>query len=305
MSLAGEAAGRVVVVTDSTAALTSEEADELGIGVVPLHVVIDEREHTEGVDIDPQQVAEALRRGRRVSTSRPSPAAMLRCYERLADAGASAVVSAHLSGQLSGTCDAAALAAREAPIPVQVVDSGSTGLGLGYAVVAAARLPAAPQAGPQDVARALGQEIERRGRATTVLCYVHSLDHLRRGGRIGAAASLLGGALAIKPLLALRDGHIEPLEKLRTSGRALSRLTDLGFQAMEQVSDGTPRAGGVRVAVHHLDACERAETLAADLLARAEEQLGTGVAQVQVRELPAVLAVHLGPGTVAVVVAPG
>lgn len=297
-------AGRVVVVTDSTAALTRAEADELGISVVPLHVVIDEQEHTEGVDIDPGQVVAALRKGRRVSTSRPSPMAMLHCYERLAEAGVSAVVSAHLSGQLSGTCDAAALAAREAPIPVQVVDSGSTGLALGYAVGAAARAPVEPRAEPEEIAGILGAEIERRCRATSVLCYVHSLDHLRRGGRIGAAASLLGGALAIKPLLTLSEGHIEPLEKLRTSGRALARLTDLGFEQMTQRSGGAERAGGVRVAVHHADACARAEAMAADLMTRAEEQLGAGVAEIQVRELPAVLAVHLGPGTVAVIVAP-
>lgn len=297
-------AGRVVVVTDSTAALTPQEADELSIGVVPLHVVIDDQEHTEGVDIDPGQVVEALRKGRRVSTSRPSPAAMLHCYERLAEAGASAVVSAHLSGQLSGTCDAATLAAHDAPIPVRVVDSGSTGLALGYAVTAAARVPVAAEVEPEQIARTLGTEIERRCRVTSVLCYVHSLDHLRRGGRIGAAASLLGGALAIKPLLALSEGHIEPLEKLRTSGRALARLTDLGFERMALLSARPEPAGGVRVAVQHADAVERAEVLAADLLARAEEQLGAGVAEVQVRELPAVLAVHLGPGTVAVVVAP-
>ncbi|NYE02877.1 DegV family protein with EDD domain [Kineosphaera limosa] len=290
--------GPVALVTDSTAALTSSEARDLRVSVVPLHVVVDDEEFTEGVDISPQEVIEALRKGRRVSTSRPSPAAMLACYEALADAGATAIVSAHLSAQLSGTCDAAHLAAREAPVPVRVVDSGSTGLGLGFAVETAARELREPEAfgdgrSAPELADAVGAALARRTRNSTVLCYVHSLDCLRRGGRIGAAASFLGGALAIKPIIALAGGHVEPVEKLRTSGRALARLAQL---AGEAVAAGGP---GTRVAIQHADALDYAENLAADLVEAADSEL-----PVQIRELPAVLSVHLGPGTVAAVIAP-
>lgn len=284
---------RIAVVTDSTSALRPDEAAALGVTIVPLHVIVDDVEHTEGVDIAPEQVMEALRRGRRVSTSRPSSAAMLECYEGLAAQGAQSIVSAHLSAQLSGTCDAARLAAREAPVPVHVVDSGSTGLALGYAVAAAVRGAAPAQGDDVDaVARGVAEEIGRRCGASTVFCYVHTLEHLRRGGRIGAAASFLGGALAIKPIIALRDGHVEPVEKLRTSGRALSRLTELSVQAAEQA--GRP----LRLAVQHADALERAQRLAAELTERLDP------VGIEVRELPAVLGVHLGPGTVAAVVAP-
>lgn len=261
---------------------------------MPLHVVVDGHEYTEGVDITPEEVIDALKRGKQVSTSRPSPAAMLARYEELADAGARAIVSAHLSAQLSGTCDAASLAAREAPVPVRVVDSGSTGLGLGFAVEQAAReLSAGSEDDPAAVAERVGSAVARRTRNSTVLCYVHSLEYLRRGGRIGAAASLLGGALAIKPLIALTGGHVEPVEKLRTSGRALARLAELASAA---AAEGGP---GTRVAIQHADAPERAENLAADLVEAVEGDL-----PIRILELPAVLAVHLGPGTVAVVVAP-
>lgn len=280
---------RVAVVTDSTAALTPAQSADLGVRVVPLHVLVDGEVFAEGVDIDTETVLEAQRRRRAVSTSRPAPAAMLAVYEELAAQGVEAIVSAHLSAQLSGTCDAATLAARDAPIPVHVVDSRSAGVGLGFAVADGARLARAG-ASPEDVAAA----IERRARAATVLFCVHSLDHLRRGGRIGAAASLLGGALAIKPLLALVDGHIEPLERLRTSARAVARLGELAGQAAAAAGPGA------HIAVHHADARERAETVVGVL----EGVVGPEGPGVEILPLPAVLAVHLGPGTLAVVVSP-
>ena len=128
----------VAVVTDSTANLPGQLCLSAGISVVPLHVIIDDREYTDGVDLPIEVLGAALRSSARVSTSRPSPHVFLETYERLARQGATAVVSIHLSAELSGTCDAALLAARQAPIPVTVVDSMSMGMGLGYAVLAAA-----------------------------------------------------------------------------------------------------------------------------------------------------------------------
>ncbi len=310
---------RVAVVTDSTAALTPQGAADLGVHVVPLHVLIDGEVFSEGVDIDTDAVLESQRRRRAVSTSRPSPAALLALYEELAAQGAQEIVSAHLSAQLSGTCDAAQLAARDAPVPVHVVDSRSAGAGLGLAVADGVRLATQGASAAQVAA-----VIERRARAATVLFYVHSLDHLRRGGRIGAAAGLLGGALAIKPLLALVDGHIEPVERLRTSARAVARLTELAAEAVAAAGSD------VDIAVHHADARERAETVAQALerAAQSAESLDLAepteptkpteptepadwgerrepeAARVRILDLPAVLTVHLGPGTLAVVVSP-
>lgn len=314
----------VAVVTDSTAGLIPEQARALGclgVEIVPLHVLVDDEVFTEGVDIDTRGVLEALRHRRTVSTSRPTPTAMLAAYEQLADQGASHIVSAHLSAQLSGTCDAAVLAARDAPVPVHVVDSRSAGASLGYAVATGARLARAGA-----TAKQITDAIERRCAQSTVLLYVHSLEQLRRGGRIGAAAGLLGGALAIKPLLALVDGHIEPVERLRTTSRAMARLTELAGHAV------TVAGPQVDVAIHHAGARERADQVAAaldeilaDEWARAwpdtaaddafahppipgEDVVANpgvpGRPRVQVLDLPAVLAVHLGPGTLAAVVSP-
>lgn len=277
----------VAIVTDSTAYLPEEAVAKHGITVVPLHVVIDGRELVEGVEASPGEVAAALRGHRRVSTSRPTPSAFLEAYEAAAEAGADEVVSVHISADMSGTVDSAMLAARQAPVPVHVVDSRSMGMAMGYAVLSAAEAAARGEGG-----KAVAALARSRAEATKVWFCVATLEHLRRGGRIGAASALLGSALAIKPLLALEEGHIELVEKVRTSARALSRMEDLavGFAGS---------AGCVDLAVHHIDAADRARELAV----RLQERL-PGSAEPVVVELGAVVGAHVGPGTLGVVVAP-
>lgn len=274
------------VVTDSTAHLTAQEAADLGIQVVPLEVVIAGHTGLDGVDVTTEQVADALRRWEPVTTSRPPPARLLAAYEQARHQGASEVVSVHLSGDLSGTVDAARIAAREASLPVTVVDSRQIGLGLGYPVLAAAR--AARDHAPASV---VAQVAQQRAASATMLFYVDTLEYLRRGGRIGAAAAFFGGVLAVKPLLRITDGHIDPVEKVRTAARALARLEDL---VVEQAGDGS-----VVVGVHHLAAPDRATAVAASL-----EQRLPVAEPVVVRELGAVIGAHVGPGVVAAVVLP-
>jgi DegV family protein with EDD domain len=278
----------VAIVTDSTAYLPQSVVDAHGIHVVPLHVVIAGTEFSEGVDVSTDEVAAALRAFKPVSTSRPSPQAFLDAYEKAAADGADAVVSVHISADMSSTVESAHLAAGHAPVPVHVVDSRSLGMAMGYAVVSAAEL-AASGASAEDVAA----QASSRAQAATVVFYVDTLEHLRRGGRIGAASALLGSALAIKPILSLSDGSIEPLEKVRTSTRALARLEEIAAEACAAAPDG------VDVAVHHLDSAARADTLAG----RLAERLGES-AVVSVVELGAVVGAHVGPGTIAVAVSP-
>jgi DegV family protein with EDD domain len=281
--------GRVALVTDSTCYLPTELAAELGVEVVPLQVVIDGSSYDEADPATAERFADALRRRRPVTTSRPGPAAFASAYGNAAERGATAVVSVHLSSQMSGTVESARLAAKECDLPVEVVDSASLGMGLGYAVVSAAQA-AAGGAGATEVADAA----VRRAQASSAIFYLDTLEHLRRGGRIGPAAALVGSALAMKPLLHLVDGHIEPLEKVRTSTRAIARLEDI---AVERAA----RAGGdaVDVAVHHLASPERAASLAGRLRERIP-----GLEEVYVGEVGAVVGAHVGPGMLAVVVAP-
>ena len=198
-------------------------------------------------------------------------------------------MSVHISSDMSGTVESATLAAGQSPIPVEVVDSRSLGMAMGYAVLSAAT---AAQQG-QD-AKAVAAIASSRAVAATVIFYVDTLEYLRRGGRIGAASALLGSALAIKPLLELSDGHIQAIERVRTSVRALSRLEELALQAADAAGES-----GVDIAVHHLDS----QTRASDLVDRLRRRVAATTTVVLV-ELGAVVGAHVGPGTIAVAVSP-
>ena len=281
---------KVRVVTDSTASLPTEVADERGIVVVPLQVVIGASAYDEGsAEVAPDRLAAALREFLPVSTSRPAPAAMLEVYERLAAEGVEEIVSIHLSGDMSGTFESAQLAARQASVPVTTVDSRQVGIATGFAALTAADVLDAGGSARDAAAAAT----ERAARSSS-LFYVDTLEYLRRGGRIGAATALFGGALAVKPLLTIVDGRVSTLEKVRTSARALSRLEDL---AVERAADLQ-----VDVSVAHLANGERAGHLADRLHGRLAANLGGR--EPWCGELGAVLGAHVGPGMLAVCVAP-
>ena len=277
----------VAIVTDSTAYLPVGMVVEQGITVVPLQVALGGRTGEEGVDVQPHEVAAALAERRStVTTSRPTPARFAQAYRA---AGADCVVSVHLSGALSGTVEAAGLAAAEVErdgIEVRVVDSGTIAMGLGFAVIAAVQAAAAGVSGP-DVAQAAADVAA----GTSTYFYVDTLEHLRRGGRIGAAAALFGTALAVKPLLRVVDGRIAPLEKVRTMSKALARLEQI---AVERAADAE-----VDMAVHHLAANQRADELAERLRVRVP-----GLQSLHVCEVGAVVGAHVGPGLLGVVVSP-
>lgn len=297
----------VRVVTDSTASLTPDQASRSAMIVVPLQVVVDGVSAAEAgsrvspgvptdsdvVDITASEVAAALRAGRTVTTSRPAPDAFAAAYRSAAEAGAEAVVSVHLSRAISGTYDAAVLAAREAPIPVRVLDSDTLAMALGYAALAGA-LAAADGAAVAEVAGL----VERRAAAASAYFSVDSLEYLRRGGRLGTAQAMLGSALAVKPILAVVDGVVQPYGRVRTRAKALARLGELACEAA-CASSGT----AIDVAVHHLDD----PAAAAELAGRVTEALrsvGSRIEDVVVSEVSAVLGVHTGPGTLGVIVAP-
>src|SRR3954469_204112 len=300
------ARSRVAVVTDSTAYLPADVVERHGLTVVPLQVVVGGRSLAEGVEVTSDEVARALQEWRPVTTSPPPPQTFAETYRSLR---APEVVSVHLSADLSGTADAARIAARQVAdegIAVTVVDSRSLGMGLGFVAVAAARaaLDGARADAVARVARRLAPEV-------AIWLYVDTLEYLRRGGRIGGAAAVVGSALSVKPLLHLVDGRLEPLERVRTTGRALARLEELAVrEAGEREVD---------VAVQHLAAPERAGEVAERLRGglpggrflegggEVAERLRARLPRARsmyVGEVGAVVGAHVGPGMLGVVVAP-
>ncbi|MFB0617407.1 DegV family protein [Streptomyces sp. AGS-58] len=276
----------VAIVTDSTAYLPPRAMERHGITAVPLTVVLGDRAFEEGTEISTRSLAQALQKRRSVTTSRPSPQVFAETYRRVAASGVDGIVSLHLSAELSGTYDAAVLAAREAPVPVRVVDTGMIAMALGFCALTAAETAAAGGTVDEAVTAA-----EKRAAGTSAYFYVDTLDYLRRGGRMGAAQALFGSALAVKPLLQLDGGRIELLEKVRTASRAIARLEEL---AAEQAAGAE-----VDIAVHHLSAPDRAAALADRLRVRIP-----GLADLHVSEVGAVIGAHTGPGLLGAVVSP-
>jgi DegV family protein with EDD domain len=277
----------VAVVTDSTAYFPHGLAELHGIRQVPLHVLVDDRHWLDGVQFGPAELVTALAQRSSVTTSRPTPKEFEAAYTDAIRAGAETVVSVHLSRALSGTWESARLAAEHlGGERVRVVDSRSTGMGLGFAALAAAAVAA-----DGGDARAAAYAAARVSARTRVFFSVDSLEYLRRGGRIGQAAAWLGTALAVKPLLHVDSGRVVPLEKVRTVSRARARLVEL----VAQVAGLSP----CRLAVHHLGAAERAEDLVAQLRSRIPM-----VSECLISEVGAAIGAHAGPGMLGVVVLP-
>lgn len=277
---------RVAVVTDSTADLPREMIEQYDIHVVPLTVHIDGEVFEDRVTITP---AEFMRRLTETSdfptTSQPSAGQFQAVYNRLADEY-EAIVSIHISSRLSGTYQSA-LMARDTingRLPVSVIDSRSASMGLGFPVLRAARLAKAGY-GLATIDRATRRAIE----ATHAVFLVDTLEYLRRGGRIGRAAEIVGSILQLKPILRLEEGVVVPFARTRTRPKATAGLIDLvrDFPRIDQLAilstSGTDGAG--RLADALADRCPRDRMVFA--------------------EFSPVLAAHLGPGSLGVVVYEG
>lgn len=275
----------VAVVTDSTASLPEHLVRQWGIKVVQLQLLVDGEINDEN-RFDRTQLAESLRSGRRVATAPPDPGAFFWTYQDALSAGASAVVSLHISERMSATVRAARAAAEQVRIPVYILDSRTTGMSLGFAVLSAARAAAA---GAQ-VNRVV-EAAERHFYANSELLYVDTLEYLRRGGRIGAAAHLIGTALSIKPVLTVRNGEVAPLSRVAGAKRALSRLVELSVD----------RAGSrpVDLAVSCFQQDGREQQLAEQLLARLPN-----ARDLMIAETSTIIGAHVGPGALSITVSP-
>jgi DegV family protein with EDD domain len=274
----------VGIVTDSTAYLPKSVVAELGIEVVQLQVISDGIAYNEVDGITVEQVANALRASKPVTTSRPNPELFIAAYERLISNGADAIVSAHLSRELSGTFESARLASRSVSCPVEVIDSRGIAMMLGFAVQAGAKL-ARSGGGLSEVS----DLVNRRCMGSSILFYVDSLEFLERGGRINTMQARMGSAMNLKPLLHMVNGKVEQRELVRTREKALTRMVDLACAAARIKSE---------IAVHHVEAATAAHDLAELLKTR------TGLVDISVSAVGAVVGTHVGPGALAIVVSP-
>ncbi|MFD4196259.1 MULTISPECIES: DegV family protein [Amycolatopsis] len=276
----------VAVVTDSTASLPEQLRRQWDITVIQLQLQVGDQVDEEN-RFDRGELTEALKSGQRVSTNPPDPGAFFWAYQDAAAAGASAIVSLHISERMSATLASAREAARQVQIPVYPLDSGTTGMSLGFAVLSAARAAAAGG----RVERVI-EAAQRRFATSSELLYVDTLEYLRRGGRIGSATALLGTALSIKPLLTVRDGEVAPLTRAAGSRRALAKLVDLAAE----------RAGNLPtdLAISCFRPSERELMLVQQLRDRIPN-----VTELSIVEASTVIGAHVGPGALSITVSPG
>ena len=272
----------VTVVTDSSARIGPDLMQRWGIRQVPLHVLVDGLDLLDQVDDVPYDVHDKPH----ATTAGATPADLSEVYRQaLADSGGDGVVAVHLSAALSSTFSSAVGAAREFGSAVRVVNSRSAAAGVGFVALAAAR--AAADGGNVDAVESAARAAVPRGHAFIV---VHRLDNLRRSGRIGTAASWLGTALSLKPLLCLDvDGRLVLSQRIRTVSKAHAALVD----AVAEVVGDHPAT----LAVHHVDNHDGAAEIGAALTTRLPQ-----VNSMSVTDMGPVLSVHVGGGAVGVCV---
>jgi DegV family protein with EDD domain len=270
----------VGIVTDSACDLPQALADDLGIRIVPLTVRFGGEELIDRVDLTPAEFwARCAASPVLPETAAPAPGLFEAAYRDLAQAGADSIVVVSLSCLLSGAMQSAQLAVRNvaADLPVEVVDSRSASTGQGMIAAAAARR--ARDGGGRDEVACLVRDLADR---THVWGVLDDLDHLRRGGRIGGARALLASALAIKPIIEIRDGRVEEGGRQRTRTKAMRSLVD-------KVAAAGPLEA---LAVLH------AETPDVDDFVAQLAPLAPG--PLMVTDIGAVIGAHCGPGAIGV-----
>jgi DegV family protein with EDD domain len=219
----------VRVVTDSACDLPVARAEELGIEIVPLTIRFGSEEFVDRVELTNEQFWQKVATSDVLpETAAPSAGAFEETFRRLADEGADGIVCISLSSRLSATMQSAQLAAKalKGTVPVEVVDSLSVSMGLGLQCINAVKL-ANEGADADRIARA-AEDLALRTRLYGTL---DTLEHLKRGGRIGAAQALLGGMLSVKPVIEVRDGAVAEAGKVRTRSKSLALLADKVAQA--------------------------------------------------------------------------
>jgi len=268
----------VRIVTDSTADLTKEQQQAAGITVVPLNVHFGDQVFRDHVDLTPDEFFRRLKASTQLPrTSQPSVGVFEEAYRTLRESG-DEIVSVHLSSKVSGTCNSAQMAAKGVDEQaIEVVDSLSTSMALGFMALEGARLARAGR----DRA-SIAERLRALVPKARVVCVVDTLTYLERGGRIGKARALLGSLLNVKPILQLKDGEVVPVGRARGRPQALNKLVEL----LER--DGHVSQLAIMHGAAQADAEQLRERVAASY---------PGL-DILLTEIGAVLGTHTGPGVI-------
>lgn len=273
---------KIAIVTDSAACLPERLINQYGIHVVPFRLIWGREIFQDGVDMTSPEFYRRLRESPTLpTTSQPSIGQLLTLYRSLAQT-AEGIVSIHIAGSMSGTYNAAQMAAQMIPgVPVRVLDSGTAVMAQGFVVLAAAR---AAEAGGslQQVVQAADAMIAR----VHLLAVLDRLDYLARSGRVQSVIALIGSALRIAPVFTIRHGEVSVVSRARSKPRAVQAMLD----QMAALTGNRP----VHAAVFHADVADEAEDLSREIANR------FNCVELLVTEFTPVMGSHTGPGLVGV-----
>lgn len=271
------------IITDTTAGLPVDIARKHDIPVIPQIIHFGEQSFMEGVDLDNAGFMQRLLTSRQLpKTAAPPPELFVQQFQKLVPLGGT-IFCIHPTAEVSGTVRSATLARNEFPdADIRIIDTRVIGSPVSTLVTLAA----------QWASEGLSADmIESKLRAMLPVCHVYfvvpTLEYLARGGRIGGAAALIGSVLQIKPILALRDGRVDVLERERTQKRAMTRLKEL-------VYTNAPHDASSYTSVMHAAVPDQAQSLADELCAH------MGIRGIPILDVPPAIVVHGGPGILAV-----
>ena len=273
---------QVAIVTDSTTYFPKEYIEKYNLSIAPQILIWDNKTYRDGIDIQPEEFYQKLKTATVMpTTSQATIPAFIEIYDDLLSKGNDKILTITLSSHLSGTMDSAIQARQNFPgAAIEIVDSKTTAMAMGYQVLAVARLAMEGASLAECVALA-----EKAREYTGVIFAVDTLEFLYRGGRIGGGSRFLGSVLNIKPILEVTGGKIEAVENSRTRKKSLQRLVEI---IVERTANRQP----VRLATLHANA----EADAQEILDLASKQLN--VVESIFSEVSPVIGTHAGPGTV-------
>ena len=282
---------KIAIATETNSGITASEGEKLGVYVLAMPVNLEETIHYEGLDITSEQLYDAMRQHREVSTSQPSPGQLMELWDGILAKGYDEIVYIPMSSGLSGSCQSAALFARDYDGKVQVVDNHRISVTQRESVISALRLAEQGYDAGQ-----IREFLEKHAYDASIYITVDSMEYLKKGGRVTPAAATLATVLNLKPVLTIQGDKLDAFAKVRGMKLAESKMIDALHQDRAERFRDVPES---RLLI------ETAGTLENEALAeswRQQVQAEFPFAKVSYANLPCSIACHVGMNSVAAVI---
>lgn len=282
---------KIAIATDTNSGITAMEGEKLGVFVLAMPVNLEETIHYEGIDITSEQMYDAMRQHRDVSTSQPSPGQLMELWDGILAKGYDEIVYIPMSSGLSGSCQSAALFAQDYDGRVQVVDNHRISVTQKESVISALRLVEQGYDAGQ-----IRDFLEKHAYDASIYITVDSMEYLKKGGRVTPAAATLATVLNLKPVLTIQGDKLDAFAKVRGMKLAESKMIEAIHQDRAERFKDVPESRLLIETAGTLENGELAEHW------RQQVQAEFPFAKVSYANLPCSIACHLGMNSVAAVI---